>query len=223
MLEVIDLSNFILKKISFTVKKGEIFALFGPNGAGKTTILNCIAGFTKYRGDIKIDNLNINTLSLQQRKIGYLMQDLFLFPHLTVYKNITFGLNKRNKSIYKERIEYLIEKLNLKKLLSRYPTYLSGGEKQKVAFTRALSFYPKILLMDEPFNKLDINIKNDLKIEFKRIIKNLNIPAIFVTHNLNDAIELSDKISIIANGKILKIFSSNKLNISEVYNYGTSL
>ncbi len=204
MIEIKKISNFILDDISVSINEGEIFVILGPNGAGKTTFLNSIAGLCDYTGEISISNRIMEETPPENRGIGYLFQNLFLFPHMTVYENIAFGLKAR-KMEYKKRVNELLEFLNLKKISYKYPSNLSGGEKQKVALLRALSTESKIILMDEPFNNLDLETTKYLRIEFKKIIKKLSITGVFVTHNIKEAIELADRIAIFINGRIHQI------------------
>ncbi len=204
MIEIKKLSNFILKDINISIKEGELFVFLGPNGAGKTTFLNSIAGLCDYTGEIKIFNKSMEKIPPEKREIGYLFQNLFLFPHMTVYENIAFGLKAR-KMEHKKRVEELLDFLNLKKFSNAYPCTLSGGEKQKVALLRALAINSKIILMDEPFNNLDWETTKYLRIEFKNIIKKLNITGLFVTHNIKEAIELADRVGIIIRGRIHQV------------------
>ncbi|MFH1319325.1 MAG: ABC transporter ATP-binding protein [Bacteroidota bacterium] len=213
MIEIRNLSNFILNNVNLSIKKGELFVLLGPNGSGKTTLLNSIAGICKYKGEINISDKLMEKIPPHRRDIGYLFQDLFLFPHMTVYENIAFGL-KAKKMEYKKRVEELLDLLNLKELSNRVPLNLSGGEKQKVALARAIAINPGIVLMDEPFNKLDLTTTKYLRIEFKNIIKTLDIACIFVTHNIKEATELADTIGVIINGKIHQVGKPDEIFFS---------
>ncbi len=204
MIDIKSLSNFILKDIDLSIKKGELFVLLGPNGAGKTTILNAITGFCDYKGNIYIDGKSIENIPIKERGIGYVFQDLYLFPHMKVYENIAFGL-KINKKTYKTRVDKLIRLLNLERLVDRYPYNLSGGEKQKVALARALAIDPKIILMDEPLNKLDYNTANYIRDEFKKIQRTTGITTIYVTHDYLEARILADRIAVLKDGKIEQI------------------
>jgi ABC-type Fe3+/spermidine/putrescine transport system ATPase subunit len=204
MIQIKNLSNFILNNINLSVKKGELFVLLGPNGAGKTTILNAIAGICNYTGTITIDGKPMEGVPMETRDIGYVFQGLLLFPHLTVYENIAFGLKMRKKP-YAKKVEELLHLFNLQKLSKRYPTHLSGGEKQKVALARALAIEPKIILMDEPFNKLDPTTASYMRDELKQIQENTSITTLFVTHNQFEAKLLANRIAVFHNGNIEQI------------------
>jgi len=213
MIEIKNLSNYILKDINLSVKKGDLFVLLGPNGSGKTTLLDAISGICKYEGDISISGRSINNMPPKKRNIGYLFQDLFLFPHMTVYENIMFGIKARNKT-NGNRAEELLDLLNLQNFRDRYPENLSGGEKQKAAFARAIATDPEVILMDEPFNKLDPATTKYLRIDFKNIIRTLNITCIFVTHNIKEAVELADAMGIMINGKIHQVGRPDEIYFS---------
>jgi len=204
VINIPNLSNFILKNINLSIKKGEFFVLLGPNGAGKTTILNAIAGFCDYKGSIYIDGRPIENIPIEKRQIGYVFQELCLFPHMNVYDNIAFGL-KVQREKHRERVDKLLDLLNLGEIINRYPYNLSGGEKQKVALARALAIDPQIILMDEPLNKLDYNTANYLRDELKKVQKNMGITTVYVTHDYLEARILADRIAVLNNGNIEQI------------------
>jgi len=204
VINIPNLSNFILKNINLSIKKGEFFVLLGPNGAGKTTILNAIAGFCDYKGNIYIDGRPIENIPIEKRQIGYVFQELYLFPHMNVYDNIAFGL-KVQREKHRERVDKLLDLLNLGEIINRYPYNLSGGEKQKVALARALAIDPQIILMDEPLNKLDYNTANYLRDELKKVQKNMGITTVYVTHDYLEARILADRIAVLNNGNIEQI------------------
>ena len=206
MIEIRNLSNFILNNINLSIKKGDLFVLLGPNGAGKTTLLNVIAGFYDYTGTITINDKSIEKVPIEKRHIGYVFQDLFLFPHLTVYENIAFGLKVQKKK-YKKTVEELLNLLNLRELSYRYPSHLSGGEKQKVALARVLAINPKIILMDEPFSNLDPTTAKYLRDELKQIQKSTGITTLYVTHDQSDAKALADRIAVLHQGHIEQVDS----------------
>jgi len=157
-IELKNISNFICRAISLKILSGELLVLLGPTGAGKTTLLNIICGLTPYEGSILFDGEPIDTIPISKRRIGYLFQDLALFPHLDVRRNITYGLStkKQGHNQIEARLDEMCTLLNICHLLGRYPKDLSGGERQRVALARAIAPSPKILLLDEPFNSLDI-------------------------------------------------------------------
>ncbi len=197
-------SNFVLKDVSLKVEDGEIMVLLGPNGAGKTTILNVIAGLVPYEGNVLFDERCVDDLPAEKRGVGFLFQDLFLFPHMTVRENIAFGLRvkgMKEREINRE-VELLAESLNIGHLLDRYPSTLSGGEKQKVALARAVAPKPKVILLDEPFSNLDLRTTKHLRLEFRQVIKDMGITAMFVTHSLVEAEEMGDRIALVRDGRI---------------------
>jgi ABC-type sugar transport system ATPase subunit len=152
-IELKNISNFVCRDISVTISNGELLVLLGPTGAGKTTLLNIICGLAPYEGSVLFDGEPIDTIPISRRRIGYLFQDLALFPHLDVRRNITYGLStkKRGHNQIKARLDEMCTLLNIGHLLGRYPKNLSGGERQRVALARAIAPSPKILLLDEPF------------------------------------------------------------------------
>ena len=198
-------SQIILKDLTLEIKAGEFHVLLGPSGEGKTTILKIIAGLiSPDKGQVIFNNIVMNKIPPQKRKIGFLFQDFALFPHLNVYENIAFPLKTRG--IRKTKIKKLVDKyltlFKLNKHKYKYPHQLSGGEKQKVALARALIFSPKVLLLDEPLSHLDAWQRDELRKELKQIQTSTKITTIYVTHDQSDAIELADKISIIHKGRI---------------------
>jgi len=186
----------------FVVEKNEIVALFGPSGSGKTTILNCIAGITKATsGSIQLNNYilfktkKVN-VPIQQRKIAYLFQDYALFPHMTVWKNIMYGM--KNEQLAKQ----LVTDLKIGHLTEQFPNEISGGEKQRVAIARALATEPNLLLLDEPFSALDDTTRAMSHDELLRLHKLWEIPIILVTHSRTEAEKLSNRILYINQGKL---------------------
>ncbi|MBE1556716.1 ATP-binding cassette domain-containing protein [Sporosarcina limicola] len=188
--------------IEFTVTKDEILVLFGPSGSGKTTILNCIAGLTKATsGSIQLNNRPLFeakkvNVPIQRRKIGYLFQDYALFPHLTVWKNIAYGM--KSESFAKE----LMVELRIDHLEEKYPNEISGGEKQRVAIARALATEPDLLLLDEPFSALDDATRARSHEELLRLHKLWEIPIILVTHSHSEAEKLGSRILYLDEGKL---------------------
>lgn len=188
--------------IKFNIDK-EVLAIQGASGSGKTTILNIIAGLLKAdrseiaNGDVILESSNKKIyLPSRKRNVGYMFQNYGLFPHLNVEKNIKFAM--KDNELY----DILLDVLNLTDLLKRYPSDISGGEKQRVALLRTLVTKPKVLLMDEPFSALDTELKEKLYPSFRELIKSLDIPVVIITHDNDEAIILADKIIHIDKGKI---------------------
>ncbi len=191
--------------VSFGIEKGKLIGLLGPSGSGKTTILRILAGLTKEdSGDIIIDGVRVNGLSANKRQIGFVFQSYALFPYMTVFDNIAYGLKvqKKDKEFIKNRVEELLELVGLAGLGARYPKQLSGGQRQRVAFARALAPNPQVLLLDEPFAAIDAKVRKELRQWLKDMIKKIGITSIFVTHDQDEAVEVADEIIITNNGKV---------------------
>lgn len=199
------LGNFHLGPLSLEVNDAQILVVLGRNGSGKTTLLNLIAGILQTdEGKIFLDKILLNGISLEKRKIGYVFQRLYLFPHLDVFSNVTFGLQNRKDSEFLIKTKEMISMLGIEQLLTRNIQSLSGGEQQKVAIARTLLTKPRLLLMDEPFTNIDVSIKFALIQEIKAIVHNLKIPTIYVTHYANEAFNMADKIMILHNGYVVE-------------------
>ena len=207
LIEIKRVNNYILKDVSLDVLNGELLVLVGPNGAGKTTLLNVVAGLTDYEGEVFFDGKKIDKLPTNKRGIGFLFQDLALFPHLKVESNISYGLLAQGYSqkVIKDRTNELLDLFNIKHLRERYSCNLSGGERQRVALARAIAPFSKILLMDEPMSNLDSQTSKYLRRELRALLKKLEITIIYVTHNLLEAEEMADRIAYIHNGQIEQI------------------
>ncbi len=195
----------IVSQLSFKVEQGEIACLLGPSGCGKTTVLRTVAGFNPiYSGSISLAGSLISTPSQavppEQRNIGMVFQDYALFPHLSVKKNIAFGIKNRDAREAQKIIDHLLELVELQGMANRYPHELSGGQQQRVALARALAPKPRLLLMDEPFSNLDTELRRQLAIEVRDILKEEQISAIVVTHDQDEAFTVSDKIGVLAEG-----------------------
>jgi iron(III) transport system ATP-binding protein len=209
-------SDFQLQDINFSAEKGKILALVGESGSGKTTLLRLISGLeSPDSGFIYLDNKILfdkeNFVVPEERNIGYVFQDYALFPHLTVKNNIRFGIDNLSSLEQEQRIEEMLDLVNLTDYADRYPSELSGGEQQRVAVARALAMQPKVLLLDEPFSNLDFIRRETLKTELKAILKKTETTAIFVTHDTTEALFLADKIIVLKEGKILQQGTPEKI------------
>jgi ABC-type sugar transport system ATPase subunit len=200
-------TSYCLRNVNLDVIDGEFMVILGPSGAGKSTILNTVAGLTSYTGSVIINGRNVDDLGPKQREVGYVFQELYLFPHMTVFENAAFGLKAggfpRNK--IKERVMDILDFFNISNLKDRYPFSLSGGEKQRVALARSLVLKPKIMLMDEPLSSVDFSLAKYLRIELKDLQKELNLTTLYVTHNFNEAREMADRIAVIVDGKLMQV------------------
>lgn len=193
----------ILKNINLEIEDGEIVSILGPSGCGKTTLLNLILGLTDVdQGKIIFNNKNITDIPMEKRGFNIVFQDYALFPNLTVYKNIVYGLRNNPDISTKKEVEELIHLLGLEKHLNKRIDQLSGGQKQRVALARTLVMKPKILLLDEPLSALDGVIKESIKEKIKTIAKEFHLTTIIVTHDPEEALTLSDHVMIINDGSI---------------------
>jgi len=211
-----------IEKIDFSIEKGELISLLGPSGCGKTTLLNIIGGFLKPdNGKIYLEDRDITDIPPEKRDISTVFQSYALFPHMNVLENIKYGL-KYKKLTKKEQNELALEYLKIvgldgyeKKSIQE----LSGGQQQRVALARALVLYPKILLLDEPFSNLDAKLKISMREELKELQKNLKISMIFVTHDQEEALSISDKVVVMNNGKIEQIGTPEEIYYSPINEY----
>jgi ABC-type sugar transport system ATPase subunit len=202
-----NVSKYICRSINLEILDKELLVLLGPNGAGKSTLLNIIAGLVEYEGSVFFNGKSVDKLPASKRRIGYLFQDLNLFPHLDVASNIAYSLRvqKQPQCETEARVKELLEMMKINHLSSRYPKHLSGGEKQRVALARALALAPDVLLMDEPLSGLDTQASKYLRTELKQLQKKLSITTIYVTHDLTEAEEMADRISVIDSGCIEQV------------------
>ncbi|MBL1143025.1 MAG: ABC transporter ATP-binding protein [Proteobacteria bacterium] len=218
----------ILENISFGLEEAGIACLLGPSGCGKTTLLRCIAGFQEQeQGEVWIKGVRASnpthSLPVEQRQIGMVFQDYALFPHLSVADNITFGLDKQETKIVKQRLDELVELLSLQKHINKYPHSLSGGQQQRVALARAMAPRPGVLLLDEPFASLDVELREQIARELRQIIKKDGITTIMVSHNQLEAFAMADVIGVMNEGKLLQWDNAFKLyhepNTTEVADF----
>ena len=194
----------ILKNINFDMKD-EIITLIGPSGCGKSSLLKSIIGINKSIGSITINGKELIKTPIEQRNISIVFQDFVLFPHLNVIDNMNIITNDHNKS------RQILNRFNIGHLVDKFPSMLSGGETQRVSIARALINTPDLLLLDEPFSNVDAITKQDLERDIKKILKDLKVPTIIVTHNKNDAFFMSDRAIIMKDGMIEQINNLNSL------------
>ncbi len=198
-------NNWVLKDINFSLRPGELVGLLGPSGCGKTTLLRLIAGFEKpKRGIIKKTGQIISDdnylLSPERRQIGMVFQDYALFPHLNVWENVCFGINKKEQSI--KRANWLLNLLDIYEFKKRYPHELSGGQSQRVALARALAPGTSLVLLDEPFCSLDVEVRSRLRSELSSVLKSCSASAILVTHDPHEALAICDRVAVLRSGEI---------------------
>lgn len=208
--------QLVVKDLSLTLKKGEIGCLLGASGCGKTTVLRTIAGFEALLdGKISIAGEIVSSASFSlppaKRQIGMVFQDYALFPHLTIFDNVAFGLSGLGKKEQLHRITEALELVGLRSEHSKYPHEISGGQQQRVALARALAPQPHLLLMDEPFSNLDVTLRERLSMEVRDILKEYGTTALFVTHNQNEAFAVADRIGVMHNGEILQWDNAHNL------------
>ncbi len=206
-IELRGIHNYACRGVNLQVLPGELLVLLGPNGAGKTTLLNVIAGLIEYEGAVLFDGVSVDGLPPQRRGVGYLFQNLVLFPHLDVASNVAYGLRARGwpREKAEARVEELLALMRIEHLVSRYPRHLSGGEMQRVALARALAPSPGILLLDEPLNSLDLQTSRYLRVELKQLQRRLGITTLYVTHELAEAEEMADRVAVIQEGRIEQV------------------
>jgi ABC-type Fe3+/spermidine/putrescine transport system ATPase subunit len=201
-------SMTVLQDCSLSVAEGEIVTLLGPSGCGKTTLLRCIAGFwNPEEGAILIDGQDTVQTPVNRRPVGVVFQSYALFPHLTVAENIGYGLRMRGlpKTEIAARVAAALETVSLSGLGGRYPAQLSGGQQQRVAIARVLVLEPRVLLLDEPFNALDAKLRGAMQVDLRQLIKRLGMTAIFVTHDQEEALTMSDRIAVMRAGRIEQV------------------
>jgi sulfate/thiosulfate transport system ATP-binding protein len=209
-----------VSQVNLEIKSGSLVALLGPSGSGKSTLLRLISGLeTPDTGRIWLTDKDATEQSVQDRNIGFVFQHYALFKHLSVRKNIAFGLELRKlpKAKVKQRVDQLLELVQLMGLGDRYPSQLSGGQRQRVALARALAVEPQVLLLDEPFGALDAKVRKDLRAWLRRLHDEVHVTTVFVTHDQEEAMEVADQIVVMNQGKVEQIGAP-----AEIYDHPAS-
>ena len=193
----------VLNDVSFVLGKGSIAGLLGISGCGKTTLLRCISGFqNQFQGKIQLKGKDLSRTLIHQRNLGFVFQDLSLFPHMNVEKNIGFGLHKLYRKERNQRVSELLDIFSLNDLGQRFPHELSGGQQQRVALARSMASRPELILMDEPFSDLDGPLKRQLLGDIKNIIKSQGQTVLFVTHSQEELFQFADEGGVLVNGTL---------------------
>src|SRR4051812_11566607 len=194
--------------IDLTVQKGEFFALLGPSGCGKTTLLRVIAGIYPIdAGSLTLNGRDITRTPMHRRNLAMVFQSYALFPHLTAFDNVAFGLRSRKlpRDEISRRVGEALALVRLESLASRYPAQLSGGQQQRVALARALAVRPDLLLLDEPLSNLDARLRDEMRIEIRDLQRRLGLTTILVTHDIDEAFTMSDRIGVMRDGRIIQV------------------
>jgi sulfate/thiosulfate transport system ATP-binding protein len=203
-----------LDDVDLTVRSGALTALLGPSGGGKSTLLRIIAGLEKPdAGTVEIDGEDATRVAPRHRDVGFVFQHYAAFTHLSVFRNVAFGLEirKRPKDEIRRRVHELLELVHLEQFADRLPAQLSGGQRQRMALARALAVEPKVLLLDEPFGALDAKVRKELRDWLRRLHDEVNVTTVFVTHDQEEALEVSDEIVVINEGRVEQVGSPDEL------------
>ena len=198
----------VVNGVNLAIEEGELFPLLGPSGCGKTTLLRLVAGFyAADEGEIRFDDRVVNAVPPHERGIGMVFQNYALWPHMTVAENVSYGLKLRKipSSQISARVQEVLENVKLGGLGDRYPGQLSGGQQQRVALARALVLNPQILLLDEPLSNLDAKVRVQVRAEIRKLQKDLGITTVYVTHDQEEALTLSDRIAVFNQGKVFQV------------------
>ena len=206
--------NVVIRDLTADIQNGELFTLLGPSGCGKTTLLRMIAGFNSVeKGTIAFDDTVINNIPVHKRSFGMVFQSYAIFPNMTVYRNIEYGL--KNKKLEKveiaKRVDKIMETVQIAEYKDRYPEKLSGGQQQRVALARAIVVRPQVLLMDEPLSNLDAKLRLEMREAIREIQKQIGITTVYVTHDQEEALAISDRIAIMNKGDIQQIDVPEKI------------
>lgn len=204
----------VIPDLSVQIKNGEFFTLLGPSGCGKTTLLRMIAGFNSIEGGtIAFDSQVINDIPAHKRNIGMVFQSYAVFPHLTVRQNVEYGLKIRKveKSELKKRVDAVLKSVKIEEYQDRLPERLSGGQQQRVALARAIVIHPQVLLMDEPLSNLDAKLRIEMRSAIREVQKQIGITTVYVTHDQEEALAISDRIAVMKDGIIQQIGSPEEI------------
>ena len=215
----------VLKGVDLGIEKGELVTLLGPSGCGKSTLLRCLAGLEEVtEGQIFLDGQEITTLEPRKREIGMVFQQYSLFPNMTVTQNTAFGLKlkKKPEAEIREKVKNMLEIVGLSEQANRYPSQLSGGQQQRAALARAIVTEPKVLLLDEPLSAIDALLRRSLQTEIRRIQQELNITAVFVTHDQSEAMVMSDRIHLLHQGQIEQSASPTEMYLHPATRFAAS-
>ena len=219
-------NSYALENVTFNLKSGAVCAIVGESGSGKTTLVRLIAGLERPdNGSISLDGISMASINKfvqpNKRKIGLVFQEYALFPHLTIYENVVYGIsNLKNK---KSRVLEMLDLVGLSEMEKRYPHQLSGGQQQRVALARALAPNPTLLILDEPFSNLDAMLRMQLRNEIFDIIKETGVSVLFVTHDTQDALSVADEILILQKGRVVQIDAAANLYVKPNTFYVASL
>jgi sulfate transport system ATP-binding protein len=207
-----------LDGVSLRVEHGELLGLLGPSGSGKTTLLRIIAGLeVPDTGVVRLADDDVTDTRVQHRRVGFVFQHYALFRHLTVFENVAFGLRVRprrtrpTEPAIRSRVRELLDLVQLEPFADRYPSQLSGGQRQRIALARALAVEPKVLLLDEPFGALDATVRRELRRWLRRLHDELHVTSLFVTHDQDEALELSDRVAIMNHGRLEQVGTPNEV------------
>jgi ABC-type Fe3+/spermidine/putrescine transport system ATPase subunit len=203
-------ATIVVDRVSFAAQEGEFLTFLGPSGCGKTTTLRCIGGFTTPdSGEIRIGGADMRAVPPYRRQLGMVFQNYALFPHLSVFENVAFGLRIRHigREEIAKRAERALEMVRLGHLGARYPKQLSGGQQQRVALARALVYQPRVLLLDEPLSNLDAQLRIEMRSEIRTLQRELGVTALYVTHDQEEALSISDRVMVMNQGRVEQISS----------------
>jgi putative spermidine/putrescine transport system ATP-binding protein len=198
----------VVREVDLDIEKGEFFTMLGPSGSGKTTLLRLIAGFERLdAGSISLGGVDVTLLPPYQRDVNTVFQDYALFPHYSVAQNVNYGLRVRKvpRALARERVDAALEMVQMSDFAKRKPNQLSGGQRQRVALARAIVNEPKVLLLDEPLGALDLKLRQEMQVELKRIQRRIGITFIYVTHDQEEALTMSDRLAVFHDGRIEQI------------------